>query len=254
MRPSSSAKPNSDFVIGRIPVLECLRAGKRKARRLFYLGQATGLEEILALANGRIPCEPRDRQSLDRMVDGLQHQGVVLDANPMPLLSLEEWLGRVERSARQSVCALLLDSIEDPQNFGAIVRSAAALGAAGVLFGKDRAAPVSSAMLKAAAGAAEYIDLVQVTNLARGMAQLKEAGFWTSGLDAQGDRLLWQADLKGRSLIVIGSEGKGIRRIVQEQCDFLVRIPIEGAITSLNASVSAAIALAEWKRQNAAAD
>jgi 23S rRNA (guanosine2251-2'-O)-methyltransferase len=251
MKPSNSGKPSNEFVIGRIPVLECLRARKRKARRLFYLAQGTGLEEILAAAKA-IPCEPRDRQTLDRLTDGQQHQGVVLDAYPMPLLSLDEWLGRVSRAGQPSVCALLLDSIEDPQNFGAIVRSATAFGAVGVLFGKDRAAPVSPAMLKAAAGAAEYIDLVQVTNLARGLAQLKEAGFWVSGLEASGDRLLWQADLRGRSLIVIGSEGRGIRRIIQEQCDFLVRIPIEGAITSLNASVSAAIALAEWKRQTAA--
>jgi len=246
MKPTNSVRPNSGLVAGRIPVLECLRAKKRKARRLFFLSQATGLDEILAAAR-HLPCEPRDRIFLDRMTEGVPHQGVVLEADPLAMLSLDEWMHRIRE--KKHVCALLLDGVEDPHNFGAIVRSAAALGASGVLFGKDRAAPVSIASQKSAAGAMEHIDLVQITNLARGLAQLKQAGFWVSGLDAAGDRNIWDADLKGRSILVIGSEGKGIKRIVLDSCDFLLRIPIEGAITSLNASVSAAVALAEWKRQ-----
>jgi 23S rRNA (guanosine2251-2'-O)-methyltransferase len=103
--------------------------------------------------------------------------------------------------------------------------------------------------MKSAAGAAEYIDLVQITNIPRALAQLKDAGFWISGLDAEGDRSIWNADLRGRCVLVVGSEGRGIRRIVRESCDFLLNIPIEGPITSLNASVSAAVTLAEWKRQ-----
>lgn len=243
----NSAKFSKPYVAGRIPVLECLRARKRRARKLFYLGSAQGLEEILDAAAG-IPVETRDRHALDQMTAGVPHQGVVLDAEPLPLLSVNDWLGRLGDAPQ--ACALLLDGIEDPHNFGAVIRSAAAFGVSGVFFGKDRAAPLSTSTMKAAAGAVEHVPLVQVTNLSRGMRQLKEAGFWVSGLDASGDRLLWEADLRGRSLIVVGSEGEGIHRLVRESCDFLVRIPIEGAITSLNASVSAAIALAEWKRQS----
>ncbi len=246
----NSARSSKPFVAGRIPVLECLRARKRRARKLFFLPSSSGLDEIFEAA-GNIPQEARDRYALDQMTYGVPHQGVVLDADPIPMVPLDLWLKRQE--ARPHSCALLLDGIEDPHNFGAVIRSAAAFGASGVLFGKDRSAPLSTAAMKAAAGAAEYMDLIQITNLSRGLGQLKEAGFWVSGLDAQGDRLLWEADLRGKSLIVVGSEGDGMHRLVRESCDFLVRIPIEGAISSLNASVSAAIALSEWKRQSSTA-
>jgi len=139
--------------------------------------------------------------------------------------------------------------VQDPHNLGAVVRSAAACGAAGVLFAKDRSAPLSPAAVKAAAGAMEYVDLVQATNLARALGVLKKAGFWVAGLEAEGAKVLWDADLGGRMALVVGSEGKGIRRLVREQCDLLVRIPLTGPITSLNASVSAGIALAECVRQ-----
>jgi 23S rRNA (guanosine2251-2'-O)-methyltransferase len=210
------------------------------------LPTADDIREILDAASTS-PCERRDRQQLDRLTEGVPHQGVVLEADPLATLSVDEWLHRIRE--RTNVCALLLDGVEDPHNFGAVIRSAAAFGSAGVLFGKDRSAPLSMSAMKSAAGAAEYIDLVQITNIPRALAQLKDAGFWISGLDAEGDRSIWNADLRGRCVLVVGSEGRGIRRIVRESCDFLLNIPIEGPITSLNASVSAAVTLAEWKRQ-----
>jgi len=142
-----------------------------------------------------------------------------------------------------------LDGVEDPHNFGAIVRSAAACGACAVLFGKDRAAPISAVSVKSAAGGMEYVDLVQATNLVRSLDALKKAGCWIAALDAEAPQDLWDADLTGRIVLVIGSEGKGIRRLVNEHCDLHLRIPLRGPITSLNASVSAAIALAECLRQ-----
>jgi len=239
------AKP-VDLVLGRIPALECLRAGKRPARRLFYLSSAQDLGELLEAARG-ISCEPADRNMLDRMAQGATHQGVVLQADPLPLLDVKSWLAGLPREGH--VCAVMLDGVEDPQNFGSVIRSAAAFGASAVLFGKDRAAPLSPSAVKAAAGAVEYIDLVEAGNLARSLVLLKEAGFWCAGLEAEGAKDLWDADLKGRTLLIIGSEGKGMKRLLREACDFLVRIPIDGPITSLNAGVSAAVALAEWKRQ-----
>ena len=236
-----------DCVVGRIPVLECLRAGKRPARRLYLLRNARDLDDIRDAAAG-IPTEECDRNRLDQLSGGVVHQGVVLEADPLPLNDSGAW---ARGAFPEQAVVVILDGIEDPHNFGAIVRSAAACGACAVVFGKDRSAPLSAAALKSAAGAMEYIDLVQATNISRAIDDLKKAGFWIAGLDADADKTIWQADLKGRIALVVGSEGKGIRRLVREHCDFHLRIPLTGPITSLNASVSAAIAIAECVRQRA---
>ncbi len=235
----------TDLVMGRIPAMECLRAGKRRAVKLHLLASARGLEDLRALAAG-IPVRETDRFDLDRIARGGVHQGVILEAEPLPLLDLEEWL---DRGTAPDAFAVMLDSIEDPHNFGAIVRSAAALGASAVIFAKDRSAPVSPAAIKAAAGGMEHIDLIQATNLSRALNRLKEAGFWAAALDADAPKTLWDTDLTGRIVLVVGNEGGGIRRLVREQCDLFMSIPMTGAITSLNASVSAAIALAECRRR-----
>lgn len=226
-------------------MLESLRAKKRKARRLFVLREGRGFEAILEAAKG-LPIETRSRMELDMLVEGGVHQGVVLEADPLPLCRAEDW---VKRDFGPNDLVVVLDSIEDPQNFGAIVRSAVACGACGVVFGKDRSAPISTVSQKSAAGAMEYVDLVQATNVVRCLEGLKQAGFWVAALDPEGKQVLWDADLKGKIALVIGNEGKGIRRLVHEHCDLHLRIPLTGPIPSLNASVSAAIALAECLRQ-----
>jgi len=235
----------SDYVYGKVPVLECLRAGKRAARKLYLLRDAKGLDEIRDAAAG-VPVETRARANLDTLTHGAVHQGVVLEADPLPVVGFAGW---VDSRHRDDAIVLILDGVEDPHNFGAVVRSAAACGAAAVVFGKDRAAPLSPAAMKSAAGGMEYVTLVRATNLVRAIDALKEQGFWIAALDPNSDELLWQADLTGRIALVIRSEGKGIRRLVLEHCDHRLRIPLEGPITSLNASVSAGIALAECLRQ-----
>lgn len=237
-----------DIVTGRIPVLECLRAGTRPARKLFVLRGARDLGELRAAA-GTLPVDEVSRADLDRIAQGIPHQGVILRADPLPVYGIKEWLARVERP---DAVAVVLDGIEDPHNFGAIVRSASACGAVGALFGKDRAAPISPASLKSAAGAMEHLPLVRVANLSNALELLKKAGFWIAALEADADQLLWEADLTGRIALVIGSEGKGIRRLVYEHCDFRLRVPMTGPITSVNASVCAGIALAECLRQRCA--
>lgn len=234
-----------DFVHGRIPVLECLKADRRKALRLHLLEGGKHQNELISAA-GDIPVEWTSRVELDYLTKDAVHQGVVLEAAPLPLFELQQWLERV--TGPQSL-VVVLDSIEDPQNFGAIARSAVVCGASALIFGKDRSAPITSTVLKAAAGAMEYIDLIQATNLPRSLEQLKEANFWVAGLDAEGEKLIWDADFTGRTVLVIGNEGKGIRPLVRKKCDFMVHIPISGPISSLNASVSAAIALMECVRQ-----
>lgn len=235
----------NEIIYGRIPVLECLRARRRPARRLFLLRDAQGAEPILDAARG-IPIERCGRNDLDRLTSDGTHQGVALEAAPLPLWGLPDLLARTVPS---DAILLVLDGVEDPHNFGAMVRTAAACGALAVLFAKDRAAPVSPAMLKSAAGAAEHLPLVRVTNLVRAIEELKAAGFWFAALEADAPKAVWDADLTGRIGLVIGSEGKGVRRLVRERCDLHLRIPISGPISSLNASVSAGIALAECLRQ-----
>jgi 23S rRNA (guanosine2251-2'-O)-methyltransferase len=236
-----------EYVVGKNPVMECLRAGKRKAYKLFVLRGAKDIAEIRAAA-GSLAIEEMTRQELDSLVPGAVHQGVILKADPLPLHRVEGWL---KLNHGPDAIVVALDSIEDPHNFGAITRSAVAFGAEAVLFAKDRAAPLSPAAVKAAAGGMEYIDLIQATNLVRALDALKEAGFWVAELDEHAKQDLWEADLKGRVVLVIGAEGQGVRRLVREHCDFHLRIPLPGRISTLNASVSAGIALAECLRQRA---
>lgn len=236
-----------DTVVGRIPVLECLRAGKRPAHCLYVLSSAKGIEEVLEAARS-IPIETVGRVDLDRLSGGVTHQGVVLHAAPLPVLSLEAWLAT---PPKPDSFVVVLDGVEDPHNFGAVIRSVAALGADGVIFGKDRSAPLSAAAAKAAVGAMEYVDLIRVTNLARSLAQLQDAGFWVGALAAEGAQTIWEVDLTGKFAVVVGNEGRGIRPLVLKQCDVHLRIPISGPISSLNASVSAALVLAEMRRQRA---
>jgi len=238
-------KNPTDTVIGRIPVLECLRAGRRKALQLFLLETGRGLEELREAAR-HVPVRLVSRQELDHMTDGATHQGAVLQTAPLPILGLNDWLAR---PIAADAFIVILDCVEDPHNFGAIVRSAAACGAAAVLFPKDRTAPISATTMKSAAGAMEHIDLIQVTNIARAASELKKHNFWIAALMPDAPQVLWEANLRDRIALVVGNEGKGIRPLVEKQCDLAVRIPLTGAITSLNASVSTAIALAECVRQ-----
>ena len=189
------------------------------------------------------------RGELDQILPDSVHQGVLLHADALPVHRAETW---EPASLSGSALLVALDGVEDPHNFGAVVRSAAAFGACAVLFGKDRSAPLSPVAVKSAAGGMEYVDLLQATNLVRALDGLKERGFWIAGLDAAAPQSLWEADLTGRVVLVVGSEGKGIRRLVREHCDLLLKIPLSGPITSLNASVSAGAALAECVRQRRA--
>lgn len=237
---------HTEIIAGRLPVLVCLQVGCRVPEQLYLCGQSREFEAVLNCA-GNVPVQYTDRKHLDTLAHGVKHQGVVLRARPLPVFTAEDWLHRHKESQQALV---VLDGIEDPQNFGAIVRSAAACGASGVLFSKDRSSPVTTAAMKAAAGGMECVDLIQATNLVRALKQIKEAGFWITALDADAGKDIWGNDLTGRVALVIGSEGAGIRRLVREHADFIVSIPLEGVISSLNASVSAGVALAEWMRQN----
>ena len=241
----SRERGQSDLVFGRNSVLECLRAGRRRAQVLHLVAGGEDLNAIREAAHG-VTIVETSRAELDRLTKGGVHQGVVLEANSLPHYDLKTWLAK---PIAKDAVAVILDGVTDPHNLGAIARSAVAMGAAALILPEDRAAPLTPAAVKAASGAMEHIDLIRVTNLSRAIGQIKEHEFWIAALDPEGEKTLWEADLGGRIGLVIGSEGSGLRRLVRESCDFAVRIPLPGPIPSLNASVSAAIALAECLRR-----
>ncbi|MCH8092220.1 MAG: 23S rRNA (guanosine(2251)-2'-O)-methyltransferase RlmB [Proteobacteria bacterium] len=208
--------------------------------------------EKIAAARARDGARPlptpeiKSRQEIEGMTGkGTVHQGIALLALPLPDVFLEDILDATEGA---EAVLVVLDRVTDPQNVGAILRSAAAFGARAVIVPGRGAAPPTGALAKAASGALEFVPLIEVTNLSAALDALKARGFWCAGLDSTASQSLGEADLSGRLALVLGSEGKGLRRLVGERCDLLVRLPISERIESLNVSVAAAIALYELAR------
>lgn len=196
----------------------------------------------------RIQVEHLDREMLTELLGHSHHQDVALRCQGFPYADEDALLSR---GAEAIAPLLLLDSIQDPQNLGALLRSGCFLGAKGVLVPKDRAAAVTATVIKVAAGAASLIPVAQVTNLVRTMKKAKDCGLWVVGLDLRSDHSLYEADLSMPIGLVVGNEHKGLRPLVRENCDLLLHLPAYGPIQSLNAATAAAVALAEIQRQRA---
>jgi len=239
-----------DLVYGTHPVREGLRAERRRPLELFVArGSQERHGEIIALAQQLgVPVRQRERIDLDRLVGMPHHQGVVLRVEPFPYRELDDLLADWRASGEEAFF-LVLDGITDPHNFGALLRSAEGAGCHGVVVAKDRACPVSGVVDKASAGALEHLQLCQVTNLSRALEQLKEAGVWVYGLADSGGAVFFDLDLSGHVALVVGSEGKGVRPNVARHCDAVAAIPMQGEVSSLNASVAGGIALFEVVRQ-----
>lgn len=188
---------------------------------------------------------------LDRLVDGAVHQGVVAQVTASQLWS-EDMLGHMLDKLTDVPLLLVLDGVTDPHNLGACLRSADAAGAQAVIIPKDRSASLSPTVRKVACGAAETVPLVAVTNLARTLKQLQQRGLWVVGTAGEAEQLLYQVDLTIPSVIVMGAEGAGMRRLTREHCDYLAKLPMAGGISSLNVSVAAGICLFEAVRQRSA--
>ena len=228
-------------VAGRRPVLEALRGNTRINRVLMESEDRFADVREAAQASG-VPISTKERAELDRLTEGVRHQGVVALADPYRFLDVEEL---AEGLGNHSVL-VALDEVTDPQNLGAIIRSAVTLGLDGLVIPKHRAAGITPAVVRASAGATEHATIARVTNLQRTLMWLHETGMEIIGLDAAAD--IGIRDLEpahsGR-VLVVGSEGKGLRRMVRQRCDIVVHIPQEGPMDSLNASVAAAIAMYE---------
>jgi 23S rRNA (guanosine2251-2'-O)-methyltransferase len=242
-----------DIVYGFNPVMEALRS----SRRAFELFVATGardnrLERLLKLAADKgVPVRQREKGDIARLCGTDHHQGVALRVESFAYTDLADILARWRESG-ESGLLLVLDGVQDPHNLGALIRSAACAGAHGVIIPTDRAAQVTPAVEKASAGAVETVQVAQVTNVARTLEELKEAGFWIYGADSSAAASVFDQDFKGNVALVIGSEGEGIRPLVRKRCDLLVKIPLRGGVSSLNASVSGGILLFEVVRQRRA--
>jgi 23S rRNA (guanosine2251-2'-O)-methyltransferase len=224
--------------------------GARRVSRLVHeRGAGARVDALVARAHElRIPVETMDRRGLDKLARGGVHQGVAADLQALPAYTIEELV----RGASGPPLLVVLDGIEDPQNVGAIIRSAEAAGAHGVIRQARHAAPLDGAAVKASAGAVHHVRIATVVNIARAIEELKELDVWSVGLDASASDSLTAVDFTLPTALVLGAEGAGLRRLVRETCDRLVAIPMAGAVSSLNVSVAAGVALFEAVRQRKA--
>jgi 23S rRNA (guanosine2251-2'-O)-methyltransferase len=238
-----------EHIEGRHPVLEAMRAGRRLQRIYLATGAGGVAQEIVELAKSRgVPLAYLPRAEIDAMTQGRSSQGVVALAQPRAYQDADAMLAAAARQG-EAPLVILLDGVEDPGTLGSLIRTAASAGAHGVIIPKDRSATLTPAAVKAAAGAADRIAVAREVNLARAIDQLKEKGLWTVGADATADQTYTEVDYTSPTAIVVGGEHQGLRRLVREKCDFLVRIPMMGRFNSLNASVAAAILIYEAVRQ-----
>ena len=244
------------MLVGIHPVREALRARRRPLHRLRLRESGSQpaspeLVDILARARAAgVPAEEVPPGRFDREAPaGIPHQGVLLEVGPLRCPTLAELLPPPE----QPCWLLALDGVEDPQNLGALMRVADAAGVRGALLPERRAAPLSAAVARASAGALEHLPVVRVTNLARTLNQLKSQGFWIHGADPEGAHDLFSAPERlfdRRMVLVMGAEGRGLRPGVREAIDSFFRIPLHGAVSSLNVATAAAVFLFEWRRRS----
>ncbi|MBM4331919.1 MAG: 23S rRNA (guanosine(2251)-2'-O)-methyltransferase RlmB [Deltaproteobacteria bacterium] len=242
---------NSDVIYGINPVLEALRAERQILHKVILAGgrEGSSLQAVRQLAQKKnIPIQVCPREVLSKLARTEHHQGVIgLQAETL-YTSLEELLQSIRKAPGPGL-VLLLDGLEDPQNFGSLIRTAEACGLQGIVIPKDRAVGITPAVIKASAGAAAHIPVVRVTNLANTLKELKEEGFWIVGADARGGKSLYEMKFDMNVGLVIGSEGKGIRPLILKKCDYTVSIPLKGKISSLNAAIAGAVILFEILRQ-----
>ncbi|HTZ33963.1 MAG TPA: 23S rRNA (guanosine(2251)-2'-O)-methyltransferase RlmB [Methylomirabilota bacterium] len=232
-------------------VREALEAGGNFDRIVIAKGrQDSRIEEIVQLARQReIPVRFEDRANLDRLANSRDHQGVVAIAAARAPATLDDILARANSSKDQRGLIVLLDGVEDPHNLGAIIRTTLAAGAHGIVIPERRAAGLTDAVARASAGALSHLPIAKVTNLARTMEELKEAGYWLVGLDEHAGKSYTQVDYTSPTGIIMGGEGNGLHELTRKRCDFVVSLPTTGPVKSLNVSVAAGVVLFEALRQ-----
>lgn len=252
-RPFEPAPLPEDILIGRNAVIEALKNTRRVNRVLIAEGAGTqngdgSIGEIIGLAREKkVKFETLPRETIEGIAAGHRHQGVIAYVAPVEYADLDEVVN--EAAAKEAPLLILLDGIEDPHNLGAILRTADAVGADGVLLPRHHSVPLNATVAKTSAGAIEYVPVARIGNVAQTLKELKKKGFWVYGADMDGDCDYDKADFTGPVVLIIGSEGQGMARLTRENCDTIVSLPMAGKINSLNASVAGAILMYEVSRQ-----
>lgn len=231
----------AEIVYGVRPVVEALRS---KRREVFEILDSVGDEEVASEATARnVRLKRVRRERVEELAPRAVHQGVAARVGPYPYSGFKEML------ATPDPLVVVLDSVTDPRNLGAVLRAADGAGASGVVIPKDRAVGVTAVAVKASAGASEHVPVARETNLRRALDRMKEAGVWVYAAEGGETTAYTELDLSGPVAFVLGSEGRGLRRLVREGCDGAISIPMRGAVSSLNVSVAAAVLLFEARRQ-----
>lgn len=240
---------SEEILAGRNSVLEALRSG-RSINKIFVQDGIKGgsVSEIIAVAKEiGVVIEFAKIERLDKLASGIRHQGFVALVAPIRFHSLEEVLAGAEAKGEVPFL-LLLDELQDPQNVGALIRTADAAGVHGVLMPKRRSCPLNAVVAKISAGAVEYVPVVKIGNIPQTIEELKKLGFWVAGADMDGEDY-YKSNLTGPMVVVVGAEGKGLGRLVKEKCDIVVSLPMQGGVSSLNAAAAGAVLLYEVVRQ-----
>jgi 23S rRNA (guanosine2251-2'-O)-methyltransferase len=235
-----------NLIVGRQPVLEALKSRQPIERILILHGTSGGhIDQAKQLARKlAIPVKETDKERFAELVGDIQAQGIIAIIDSYRYVEIEEILA-VAQKKNEPPFILVLDEIEDPHNLGALIRSAECAGVHGVIIPLHKAASVNSTVVKTSAGATAHLPIARVTNVAQTLDELKKAGVWIVGTEMESNKFYYEHNYRGSLAIVIGNEGKGIRRLVKEKCDFLVNIPMHGKIESLNASVAGALIMFE---------
>ena len=243
-------KQYKDQVEGRNAVLELLESGKDINKIFITRGEKHGsINKIIAKAKeNRVIIVEKDKRQMQQMAQNENYQGVIALVPPFEYCEVEDILEEA-KNKNEDPFVLILDGIEDPHNLGSIIRTAETAGVHGIIIPKRRAASVNSTVNKVSAGAAQYMKIARVTNISETIEKLKSEGLWICGTDINTDTMYYNQDFKGPIGIVIGNEGSGMSEKVRKRCDFLVKIPMKGKVTSLNASVSAGIVIYEAVKQ-----
>jgi len=244
--PAKSTSIIDNLIVGKQPVLEALKS-RQPIERILILHGTTGshIDQAKQIARKlAVPVKETDKERFAEIAGDTLTQGIIAIIDSYRYAEIEEILA-VAQQKNESPFILILDEIEDPHNLGALIRSAECAGVHGIIIPLHNAASVNSTVAKTSAGATAHLPIARVTNIVQTMEELKKAGVWIVGAEMETDKLYYEHDYRGSLAIVIGNEGRGIRRLVKEKCDFLVKIPMHGKIESLNASVAGALIMFE---------
>lgn len=244
-------KTSGMYIYGRKPIEEALLSDPKNVKMIYVREniKEAELDELRKyLSKYKIPISKTTANKLEGFVGDVNDQGIVAELAEFKSVDIHDWLENLNKD--ENPLTFVLDELEDPHNVGAIIRTAAASGAVGVILSKHRQAPINATVFKTSAGAVLKMPIIVVSNTNDAINKLQKAGFWVAGLDSSAKKNIWDEKYDSPMAIVIGNEGKGIREKTQEACDYLLKIPMERNVESLNASVSAAVVAYEWKRKN----